>query len=175
MKITDIINEEYDPSYDPEYRPYQRPEPDPDSWKQDRDNRDDKESSSIVYITDGETGEVVLRFKSTGEYWGDLKYAASKGVDLENPDYDVNWKRKKVDETATAGSTSAGNIATVDAPHLSPGKARGKKSYIGSPGKSGTKAPPQPKVVQPKTSAGTAVNALDMKGASLFGGGTVKR
>ncbi len=38
-------------------------------------------------------------------------------------------------ETATAGATSAGNIATVANPHISPGKARGKKSYIGSPGK----------------------------------------
>ena len=73
-------------------------------------------------------------------------------------------------ESASAGATSAANIGTVDAPQLSPGKARGKKSYIGSPGKSGTKAPPQPKVVQPKTKMGTAVNGLDIKGSSLFGG-----
>ena len=71
-------------------------------------------------------------------------------------------------ETATAGATSAANIGTVDAPQLSPGKARGKKSYIGSPGHSGTKAPPQPKVIQPKTSTGTAANALDMK-SNIFG------
>ena len=77
---------------------------------------------------------------------------------------------KPVAESATAGATSAANIGTVDAPQLSPGKARGKKSYTGSPSTgSGTKAPPQPKVVQPKTKAGTAVNALDMKGANLFG------
>lgn len=76
-----------------------------------------------------------------------------------------------VNETATPGATSAANIGTVDAPHISPGKARGKKSYTGSPSTgSGTKAPPQPKVKQPKTKAGTAVNALDMKGTSLFGG-----
>ena len=82
-----------------------------------------------------------------------------------------------ITETATAGSTSAGNIATVDAPHISPGKARGKTSYIGNPwgGKSGTKSPPQPKVKQPKNKDGTAVNGLDMKGTSLFGGGTIKR
>jgi len=72
-------------------------------------------------------------------------------------------------ESASAGATSAANIGTVDAPQLSPGKARGKKSYTGTPGKSGTKAPPQPKVVQPKTSSGTAVNALDMKGKNIFG------
>jgi hypothetical protein len=79
-----------------------------------------------------------------------------------------------VAESASAGATSAASIGTVDNPAISPGKARGKKSYIGSPwgGQSGTKAPPQPKVVQPKTKAGTAVNALDMKGkkGNLFGG-----
>lgn len=84
-------------------------------------------------------------------------------------------KIKELLETATAGATSSGSIASVEAPHLSPGKARGKKSYTGVPGKSGTKSPPQPKVVQPKTKAGTAKNALDMK-ASLFGeGNLVKR
>lgn len=75
-----------------------------------------------------------------------------------------------VEESATPGATSAANIGTVDAPHLSPGKARGKKSYTGSPGSgSGTKSPPQPKVKQKKNKDGTAVNALDMKGANLFG------
>lgn len=79
-------------------------------------------------------------------------------------------KPDDVAESATAGATSAASIGTVDAPQLSPGKARGKKSYTGSPSTgSGTKAPPQPKVVQPKTSAGTAVNALDMKGTNIFG------
>jgi hypothetical protein len=83
--------------------------------------------------------------------------------------------QQDVAESATAGATNAASIGTVCAPQLSPGKARGKKSYTGSPGKSGTKAPPQPKVVQPKTKAGTAVNALDMKGANIFGGATLKR
>ena len=85
-------------------------------------------------------------------------------------------KDKEKMESATAGSTSAGNIASVEAPHLSPGKARGKKSYTGDPwgGKSGTKAPPQPKVKQPKTAQGTAKNALDMKN-SIFGENPIKR
>lgn len=79
-------------------------------------------------------------------------------------------------ETATAGATSAANIGTIPNPHISPGKARGKKSYTGSPSTgSGTKSPPQPQIIQPKTKQGTAVNALDMKGTSLFGGGTIKR
>ena len=82
-----------------------------------------------------------------------------------------------ITETATAGSTSAGNIASVDAPHISPGKSRGKTSYIGNPwgGISGTKSPKQPKIKQKKKKNGTAVNALDLKGTSIFGGKTIKR
>jgi hypothetical protein len=75
-------------------------------------------------------------------------------------------------ETATAGSTSAANIGTVVSPHLAIGKKRGNTSYTGSPGKSGTKAPNPPKIAQKKNSNGTAVNALDMKGTSIFGGAT---
>lgn len=78
---------------------------------------------------------------------------------------------QEIFETATAGATSAGNIATVANPHISPGSARGKKSYTGSPGKSGTKAPPQPK---PKAQKPTD-NALDMK-TNIFGtGAAIKR
>ena len=78
-------------------------------------------------------------------------------------------------EEATAGASVSSNFGTVEAPHLSPGSARGKKSYLGKPGgHGGTKAPPQPKVKQPKKKDGTAVNALDM-GTSLFGKGAVKR
>lgn len=86
-------------------------------------------------------------------------------------------KIREIFETATAGATSAANVGTVVNPHISPGPARGKKSYTGSPwgGKSGTKSPPQPKVRQPKKKDGTAANALDIK-TSLFGEGNfVKR
>ena len=81
-------------------------------------------------------------------------------------------KIRDILESATAGSTSAGNIATVVNPHISPGKARGKKSYIGEPGgPGGTKAPPQPK---PKKQTPTD-NALNMN-TSLFGeGNAIKR
>ena len=71
-----------------------------------------------------------------------------------------------IQETATAGSTSAGNIATVANPHVAIGSDRFKKSYTGSPGVSGTKAPRPPK---PKKQKPTD-NALDMKGTSIFGG-----
>ena len=79
-------------------------------------------------------------------------------------------KIREILESATAGATSSANIGTVISPHLSPGKARGKKSYTGSPGKSGTKAPPQPKPMD-----NTGKNALDMK-TNIFGSGaTIKR
>ena len=82
---------------------------------------------------------------------------------------------ENIRETASPGATSAGNVATLGMnPKLSPGPARGKTSYTGTPGKSGTKAPPQPKVIQPKSKHGTAKNALDMK-SNIFGGGAVKR
>ena len=74
-------------------------------------------------------------------------------------------------EQATAGATSAGNIASVTSPHIAIGKDRFKKSYTGTPGVSGTKAPnvPKPKKQKPTD------NALDMKGTSLFGGPAVSR
>lgn len=102
-----------------------------------------------------------------------VKPVKSKGVKkdaLTSLNKEMNKAHKKtVKETASAGATSAANIGTVDAPHLSPGKSRGKKSYTGSFGTgSGTKSPAQPKVVQPKNSDGTAKNGLDVK-ASLFG------
>ena len=81
----------------------------------------------------------------------------------------------KIKEQATAGATSAGNIASVTSPHIAIGKDRFKKSYTGSPGVSGTKAPRLPKITQPKNPNGTAKGAHRLKGVSLFGGPAVKR
>ena len=79
--------------------------------------------------------------------------------------------RRVQQENATAGATSSGNLASVTSPHIAIGKDRFKKSYTGSPGVSGTKAPnvPKPKKQKPTD------NALDMKGTSLFGGPAVSR
>ena len=77
---------------------------------------------------------------------------------------------RRVQEQATAGATSSGNIATVTSPHIAIGKDRFKKSYTGSPGVSGTKAPNVPKPVKQKPTD----NALD-GGASLFGGPAISR
>ena len=79
---------------------------------------------------------------------------------------------RKFQEQATAGATSAGNIATVVSPHIAIGRDRFSKSYTGSPGKSGTRAPRLPKIVQPKNRDGIAKGAHKPKGVSLFGGPT---
>jgi hypothetical protein len=81
-----------------------------------------------------------------------------------------------ISETATAGATSAGNIASVANPQVAIGADRFKKSYTGTPGVSGTRAPRLPKITQPKNSDGTAKDAHALPGVSLFGGpGLVRR
>ena len=87
----------------------------------------------------------------------------------------INEVVQKIKEQATAGATSAGNIASVTSPHIAIGKDRFKKSYTGSPGVSGTKAPRLPKITQPKNPDGTAKGAHRLSGVSLFGGPAVKR
>ena len=82
---------------------------------------------------------------------------------------------RRVHEQATDGATSAGNIATVTSPHIAIGKDRFSKAYSGSPGRSGTRAPRLPKIVQPKNPDGTAKGAHNLTGTSLFGGPGIKR
>ena len=82
---------------------------------------------------------------------------------------------RRVKEQATAGATAAGNIATLNNPHVAVGDDRFKKSYTGTPGKSGTKAPKLPKIVQPKNPDGSAKGAHNLPGVSLFGGPIQKR
>ena len=80
-----------------------------------------------------------------------------------------------IKEQATAGSTSAGNIAAVVSPHVAIGADRFKRSYTGSPGQSGTRSPRVPTAYTPKNSNGTALGAHELTGTSLFGGPLVKR
>ena len=84
-------------------------------------------------------------------------------------------KEIMIKEQATAGATSAGNIATAVSPHIAIGPDRFKKSYHGSPGRSGTRAPKIPTAYTPKNSNGTVRGAHDLAGTSLFGGPLVKR
>ena len=82
---------------------------------------------------------------------------------------------RRVKEQATAGATSAGNIATLNSPHVAAGDDRFKKSYTGTPGKSGTKAPKLPKIVHPTNPDRSAKGAHNLPGVSLFGGPLQKR
>ena len=70
-------------------------------------------------------------------------------------------------ETATAGGTSAGAIATVVSPHIAIGDEKARKKY----GKGASPKPP--KATQIKNSDGTVKNALDIN-TSIFGG-AIKR
>ena len=78
--------------------------------------------------------------------------------------------REIISEVASVGATSAANIATVASPHIAVGPDRFKKSYTGTPGKSGTKAPKLPKIVQKKKPSGVAYGAHELPNTSLFGG-----
>ena len=139
------------------------------------------ERNNIAIAINGKTWKVIpgrgyADSKEEWQYLDHMKNWAAKKSASSGKKWSVHLTgaeptNEGLQETATAGATMAANVGTVDAPHISPGKARGKKSYTGSPSSgSGTKAPPQPKVVQPKNKNGTAVNGLDIKGKSLFGG-----
>ena len=80
-----------------------------------------------------------------------------------------------IKEQSTTGSTSAGNIASVVSPNIAIGPDRFKKSYTGSPGRSGTRAPRVPQAYTPKKADGTARGAHELTGTSLFGGPLVRR
>ena len=80
-----------------------------------------------------------------------------------------------IKEQATAGSTSAGNIAAVVSPHVAIGPDRFKTSYTGTTGRSGRKAPRVPKAYTPKNNNGTAKGAHELSNTSLFGGPLVRR
>ena len=80
-----------------------------------------------------------------------------------------------IKEQATAGSTSAGNIAAVVSPQVSIGPDRFKTSYTGTPGRSGKRAPRVPQAYTPKNANGTAKGAHPLTGTSLFGGPLVRR
>lgn len=74
-----------------------------------------------------------------------------------------------IKEQATVGATSTGSIATNPVANLQ----KRDKQYTGSPGKSGTKPPKTPKIVQAKNADGTAKNGLDSD--NIFGGKPIKR
>ena len=72
-------------------------------------------------------------------------------------------------EAASTGATASGNIAAVTNPAIA-NPSRNTVGYTGSPGKSGTVSPKQPKVKK-QTPRDNALN----KSNSLFGAGAIKR
>lgn len=80
-----------------------------------------------------------------------------------------------IKEQSTTGSTSAGNIAAVVSPHVAIGPDRFNKSYTGTPGHSGKRAPRVPTAYTPKKADGTAKGAHELTSTSLFGGPLVRR
>lgn len=122
--------------------------------------KDDQKPRNFVAKNAKMGGAGAHRDKKKEQKQGDEKH---KGKELS----------QQLSEDPTIGATSSANIGSVENPHIAIGKPN--KSYTGSPGKSGTKAPKTPKVTQAKNKDGTAKNALDMKGTSIFGGKTLKR
>jgi len=145
------------------------------------------ETNNIAIDINGKTWKVIIGKGTAGspeEYkylqhmkdWAEKK-SASTGkkwtVHLTGAKLTNESLHNRLQETATAGATSAASIGTVVSPHIAIGRRNiSSASYTGSPGKSGTKAPKLPKITQPKNKDGTAKNGLDIKGSSLFGGPT---
>lgn len=73
-----------------------------------------------------------------------------------------------LDETASVGATSAGNIASVTNPQVAIGNKKARQAY----GKGANPNPPKAKQIKNKD--GTAKNALDIS-TNIFGGSPLKR
>lgn len=148
----------------PDHYPKQRPVMKmPGMWKWDKDD-------IVMSPKTGRTFVILGRQFDKAQNQAVYLYRSKDGKGVM-PVSTAHKTLMKINEAATVGATSSGSIATVSNPHISPGKARGKKSYTGSPGKSGTSAPAQPK---PKKQS-PSDNALNIKGTSLFGGPAIKR
>lgn len=58
----------------------------------ERNKPEEAEPAKTVTVRDN-NGKVVLTFPSTGGFYGDLRYATSKGFDTDSGDYHLSWKR----------------------------------------------------------------------------------
>ena len=88
--------------------------------------------------------------------------APQEPEEIKKEHSDIFKALEKVEETASPGATSAGNIATVNNPHIAIGDKKTRKKYGSLVGASPN--PPKAKMQKPSD------NALDMKGTSIFGG-----
>jgi hypothetical protein len=140
------------------------PDVDPKSWI--------GMSKTNYPYSQADQNKLIKAYKKLGVKFNDINKGDLESCELEST-YTrspvANWQKTNEaqikNEAATSGATSSGNVASgVVSPHLSPGPARGKRSYTGFPGKSGTKSPPQLKPLKQTPSD----NALNKRG-SIFG------
>ena len=115
--------------------------------------------------------DIISEVASPGATSGKVVFSSDEAERLNGMMQDTILVRVETSPEDIHGMHAAnGSIATVVSPHIAVGPDRFKKSYTGTPGKSGTKAPRLPKVVQPKKKDGTAKGAHALPGVSLFGG-----
>ena len=113
------------------------------------------ETNNIAIAINGKTWKVVpgrgyADSKEEWSYLNNMKNWAEKKSASTGKKWSVHLTGASLTETATAGSTSAGNVSV--------GAVYSNK-------------PPK----QPKNKDGTAKNAVDMKGVNLLTGGSIKR
>jgi hypothetical protein len=116
------------------------------------------ETNNIAIAINGKTWKVVpcrgyADSREEREYLQHMQNWAEKKSASSGKKWSVHLTGAPITESATAGATSAGNIASVANPTVAYSKT--------------TK--------QPKKKDGTAVNGADIKGVSLFGGPMIKR
>jgi|TARA_B100000886_G_C20404768_1_gene484219 hypothetical protein len=115
---------------------------------------------------DQETDESGIMYRAGVKKYGKdgmkkIQSAAGKGASAEEIGKIKDQHNKKKNETATAGATVAGNIASVANPKQAYGHRKRDKNGI-------------PKAPQKKNPDGTAKSALDISD-NLMGGKTIKR
>jgi hypothetical protein len=145
MKIRDIIVEavnRFDDFGHSDFRAYDEP---------------DQRSNWAVFI-DGKQWKVFRTEQSANRAASTIAQKYDKKTDVYATMDPVS---ENMGESATAGATSSGSIASVENPKVAYSKPRRDSKGV-------------PKAPQKTKPNGTAVNALDM-GASLFGKGAVKR
>lgn len=72
----------------------------------ERNKPEESEPAKTVTVRDND-GNVVLQFPSTGGFYGDVRYAASKGIDTDSGEYHMSWKRDANEDACISEDTGA--------------------------------------------------------------------
>lgn len=143
---------------DPDRKLYKQYSPFYEAIANERSLTKDEEKDKEKYVKGMKKNKKDFK-KRYGDDAEAVMYATATKMAKESSD--IFKALQQVDETATAGATSSGNIATVVSPHIAIGDKKTRKKY-GLTG--GLPNPPKAKAQKPTD------NALDMKGTSIFGG-----